>query len=364
MTDVVVVGGGVMGCALARRLAGRGLGVVVLERAIPGAEASSAAGGILAPHAEAGGPGPLLDAGRASLARYPAFADALREASGIDVAFRRCGVVHAAFDDAGVALHDAMVAGLAAAGAAVERIDAAAATTRWPWLGRARDALWLGDEAVVDNRRLVEALRVAAERAGARFLTGHTVHGVALAGDRAVGVDTDRGRVAGGAVVLCAGAWTSRVPEAARLGIRPIRGQMLAVKAPSPPFSPVVFAAGRGYLVPRDDGRVLVGSTAEDVGFDKAVTPAGLRHLGALVETVAPTLADAPVVEVWSGFRPCSPDGLPAIGRLGPDGLWVASGHHRNGILLTPITADLLAARLLGEPPPIDDRPFDPLRFA
>jgi glycine oxidase len=344
----LIVGAGVMGCSVAWKLALRGIEVTVLERAIPGAEASSAAAGILAPLAESGRPGPLLDLGLASLDRYPAWAEALG-----DIGFHRGGVVHAALDDAGIAAHDGLIAALA--GYDVERVGPAEAADRWPYLAPVRDALWMPTEASVDNRLLVCALHRAAERAGARFVTGRTVGGVAFAGGRAVGVDTDAGRIEASDVVICAGAWTGLV-GGVPVTVQPIRGQMLMVKAPVRPFEPVLFAVGRGYLVPRADGRVIVGSTMEDVGFTKAVTPAGLAHLVRVCELV-PSLADHPVVETWAGLRPARE--LPAIGAVSP-GLWVASGHHRNGILLTPITAELLVAQLLGDPSPVDPRPFAP----
>jgi glycine oxidase len=362
MMNVVVLGAGVMGTALAWRLQQLGAHAIVLERALPGAEASSAAAGILAPLAEAAGEPHLLELGVASLARYPEWAEALLRETGVDVGFRRCGVLHVALDPAGVAQHDATQAALGAH--RHERVTGSEAAARWPWLGPVHDALWLPTEAVVDNRLLVQALYRAAERAGATFVTGRTALGIATEGGRAVGIETDQGTVRGDAVALCAGAWTSLVPEAAALGIKPIRGQMLAVKAPAPPIPTIVFAARRGYLVPRDDGRVIVGSTMEDAGFEKAVTPEGLRLLGGLVMDVVPSLSRLPVVETWAGFRPASADGMPALGRLGPEGLWVASGHHRNGILLTPITAEILAARILGKEPPVSDAPFDPRRFA
>jgi glycine oxidase len=350
--SVLIVGAGVMGSALAWRLAREGVRVQVLERAIPGAEASSAAAGILAPRAEAAENAELRELGLVSLARYPDWAAELERETGIDIGFRRCGLLHVALDAAGVRVHDAMER------LAAERLAAAEAHDRWPWLGEVRDALWLPGEGQVDNRRLVAAVYAAAARAGATFLTGRTVTGLARAG-RVIGVDTDQGRVEAREVVVCAGAWTSRVPGLERLGIRPTRGQMLALQAKSPPFSPVVFAGGRGYLVPRADGRVLVGATMEDVGFEKAVTAEGLALLARIVVDVAPGLAGLPVVETWAGFRPTPPGDRPLIGALEP-GLWVASGHHRNGILLAPITAEILADRLMGRTPAVDDRPFEP----
>lgn len=361
--DVVVVGAGVMGCAVAWGLATAGARVTVLERAIPGAEASSAAAGILAPLAEAATAGPLLALGLASLDRYPALAAAIAEATGVDVGFRTCGVIHVALDDDGVSDHDRTTAALHPR--PIERLDGDAARHRWPFLGPVRDALWLPTEGVVDNRRLVDGLHRAAEAAGARFVAGRTVTGLEVRGCRVAGVRTDDGLLEADHVAICAGAWTSLVgPPLAALRIRPVRGQMLLLRAPAPPIPSVVFAARRGYLVPRDDGRVLVGSTMEEVGYEKAVTAAGLRHLAGLACDVVPGLSSLPVADHWAGFRPATPDGLPALGRLGLDNLWVASGHHRNGILLTPISAEIVVAGILGRPAPVDAAPYDPARFA
>ena len=343
--DVLIVGAGVMGSALAWRLGLAGVHATVLERAIPGAEASSAAGGILAPRLESTSPA-LLAFALASLELYPAWADALRESTGIDVGFRRCGVLHAALDDAGLA--------------AQENLDGEVVDVP-PWLV-ARRAVLFPDEGTVDNRLLVDALRLAAIGVGARYLTGQTVTGLDVAAGRVRGVRTEQGAIAADTVVICAGAWTSLLHGIANLRIRPVRGQMLMLQGPVPPIPHVVYAAGRGYLVPRMDGRILIGSTSEDVGFEKAITPEGLRHLAGLACEVVPSLARVPIVEQWAGFRPATPDHLPAIGRLGPEGLWVSSGHHRHGILLTPVTAERLADAILGRSSGLDAA-FDPARF-
>ena len=343
--DVVIVGAGIMGCAVAWELARAGVRVTVLEKAIPGAEASSAAGGILAPLCEAPEDGPLRELGIASLDRYPDWVSRLENESGSDVGFRRCGVLHVALDDSGLGEHDRMFRQLR--GLPCERMDGERARTRWSWLSpRTRDALWFPTQATVDNAALVRALHVAAERAGARFVTNQVVDRLPTAEQ----------------VVLCAGAWTSALgAPTTHLGIRPIRGQMLAVRGPV--LDTVTFVAGRGYLVPRLDGRVLVGSTMEDVGFEKVVTSDGLHALTGLLADVAPGWSTSTVVDVWAGFRPRTADGLPAIGALGP-GLWVASGHHRNGILLTPITAEILVAQMLGRPLRLPVSAFDPRRLA
>ncbi len=210
-------------------------------------------------------------------------------------------------------------------------------------------------DAVVDNRLLVSALTIAAARAGARFVTAQ-VHGLLERGGRVVGVSTDQGELRGDAVLVAAGAWTGLVPGAlaSPAAVRPARGQMVMVRTRVPICRHVVFGA-RGYAVPRVDGRLLLGSTMEFAGFDKQVTVVraglGARRLGL---RLFPGLAGAPVVETWAGFRPHTPDGLPVLGAAPLPGLFLASGHFRNGILLTPITATVLTETILGRPLSID----------
>jgi glycine oxidase len=363
-TDVVVVGAGLQGASVALRLAQARKQVVVLERAIPGAEASSAAGGILSPGVEAIEPGPFHSLCAASLARYEGFARDVERASGMWVEFRRNGTLEVALDDSHARLLAARAEKLEKAGIRVEALDEAQVRALEPGLSRqARGALYFLDEASVDPRLLARATYVAAARAGARFLTGH-VRRIAVEGGRACGVDHESGRIDAGAVVLAAGAWSLLVeghglPPGA---VRPVRGQIAVLDARAPLLDRVVFS-GRGYVVPRADGRILCGSTMEEAGFEKAVTAAGLRHVLEVALEIAPSLAAAPVVETWSNFRPASPDGAPILGSGAVSDLFYATGHTRNGILLAPITAEAVAAAVLGRQPPVDLAPFSPSRL-
>jgi len=362
--DVVVIGAGVQGCAVAWRLAQAKLDVVVLERAVPGAEASSAAGGILSPGVEALEPGPFYLLGRASLARYPAFAAELEAATGVSLGWRGGGTLEVALDDD----HAQLLAGRAnkilGAGLPVTVLDDAEVRRLEPGLSpEARGALWFEEEASLDPRQLGRALAIAAARAGARFVTGQ-VKAIRHEGGRVVGVDHDGGPIDAGAVVLAAGAWALQVtghglPAGA---VRPVRGQMAVLDTRPPLLSRVIFS-GHGYVVPRADGRILCGSTMEDVGFEKAVTAGGLRHVLEVGIGIAPALAGAPLVETWSNFRPASPDGEPILGPGTVPGLIYATGHTRNGILLCPITADAVAACLLGTAAPVDLSPFSAARL-
>ncbi|BDG03674.1 glycine oxidase ThiO [Anaeromyxobacter oryzae] len=363
-TDVVVVGAGLQGSAVALRLAQAGKKVTVLERAIPGAEASSAAGGILSPGVEAVEPGPFYALCAASLARYAAFAREVEAASGLWVGYRGGGTLEVAFDDA----HAKVLAGRAEkldkAGLPVTVLDDREVRRLEPGLSpAARGALHFEDEASLDPRLLGRAVYIAAARAGATFLTGR-VRRILHEGGRAAGVDHEAGRIDADAVVLAAGSWSLQVeghglPPGA---VRPVRGQIAVVETRPPLLARVVFS-GNGYVVPRADGRILCGSTMEEVGFEKAVTAGGLRHVLDVALEIAPALADAPVVETWSNFRPASPDGEPILGAGTVPGLFYATGHTRNGILLAPITADAVTAAVLGKAPPVDLSPFSPARL-
>ncbi len=314
---MLIVGGGLVGCALALELARRGQAVVVLERAVAGAEASSAAGGILAPRVEAHGDDEARVLGLAALQMYEGWLSSL----GGDVGFRRSGV---------------LVVREASPDGDARWIDGGALEAIAPGL-RAGGAWWLPDEAVLDTRLLVPVVHAAAERAGAVFRTGHGVVGL-----EAGGVTLDTGERLAGEVVVCAGAWTARLPGLGDLPVRPVRGQLAALGQVGA-TSAVVFGPA-GYLVPRVD-ELVVGSTMEEVGYTRGVSAGGLRHVLDHALGLFPGLAPAPLLRTWSSFRPGSPDGRALVGKV-PTG-WVASGHFRNGILLAPLTARLLAAAML-----------------
>jgi glycine oxidase len=362
--DVLIVGGGVMGCSVALKLAQAGAKVTVLERSIPGAEASSAAGGILAPQMESHGPGPFMDLCLRSRGMYPAFARELLELSGIDVAYRECGLIRAAFTDDAAQKLAADAAWQKALGLRADLLSGDEARKLEPSLSpRIVAAVHLPDDHQVDNRLLTRALSMAAARVGVRFRTGY-VRGIAQEGNRAVGVDLEGETLRADAVVVAAGSWSGLV-AGARVDpkvVRPARGQMVQLQTRLPVLSHVIFC-DQGYLVPRTDGRLLAGSTMELVGFEKQVTAVGLAKILTMALELCPSLADAPVQEFWAGLRPYTEDQLPILGPGPLDGLFLATGHFRNGILLTPITAKLMAQAVLGQPTSVDLRPFRHDRF-
>jgi glycine oxidase len=365
-SDVAVIGGGIMGSAVALRLAQRGIGVTVIERGIPGAEASSAAAGILGPQMEAEGPGPLLELGLKSRALYPALAAELRELTGIDVGYDRSGVLMVAFDEAGEAALSARRAWQLGRGLRVESLSGEAARAREPALSPAvRAALAFNDDAQVVARELARAFSQAAAGAGVQFLTGRYVRRVLVAKDAVTGVELDGDTLPAKVVVVAAGSWSGLVEGAGvpAAVVRPARGQLVSIETRPPLFRHVVSAPG-GYLVPRRDGTVLAGSTVEMAGFRKEVTVGGLATILTLARTVIPALADAPVTATWSNFRPFTEDHLPVLGATRVRGLVLATGHFRNGILLAPITAQAIADLIATGQAPIDLAPFAIERFA
>lgn len=336
----VIVGAGLLGGAVGLALARRGAEVLLLERAVPGAEASSAAGGILAPRMEAHGHEPHRTFGVESLGRYRDWVAGVEARAGMGCDLRWTGLWRVVLPG-----EDPQAA----------RPDAEARwVTRPEGVNPEALGAWeLPEEGCVDPRRLVAAVHRAALAAGARTRVGVEVAGVDRHGVRLAGGERVEGRV-----VVCAGAWTGRVPGLEALPVRPVRGQMVALEGGEAPQR-VLFGGG-GYVVPRPDGRVVVGSTMEEVGFARGTTAGGLRHVLGVALGLVPGLAGARVAEHWSGFRPGTPDDLPLVGEVG--GVFVASGHFRNGVLLAPITADWAAAALLdGVAPPAA---LDPRRFA
>jgi glycine oxidase len=343
--DVVIVGGGVIGCALARELALRGAAVTVIEKAEPGAEASGAAAGLLAPQAEGLARGPFFDLALESRRLYPEWTASLAQESGMEVGYRKTGILRCAL--AGSAAERDAFAWQRRAGLAVEEKDAGeiAALTGGSVSEEIREAVFFPDEGVVDNRRLTRALWVAAERRGVEFLLGRTVRRFLVRGGRCAGVETDEGPVAAEQTVNAAGAWAGFDPDFP-VPVEPVHGQIVEVESAVPSLATVVESTDV-YVVPRG-GSWLLGSTAERIGFEKRVTAGTVARLIAAAARLLPALEDAAFLRAWSGLRPGTPDGRPVLGRGPLPGLYLATGHFRNGILLAPVTALAMADCLAG----------------
>jgi glycine oxidase len=364
--EVVIVGGGVIGVAIAREAARAGRRVLLLERGETGCEASGASAGMLAAQLEGHDEGPLARLCLDSRALYPAFLDAVERESGLGVDRRSEGALLVARGDAAAAELERSHRMQRERGLPAALLDAAALRRVEPALcADARLGMHLPLEHTLDPPLLVRALRVAAERAGARVRTGAEVVRVTTAGGRVTGVVTSDGSAhAAAQVVIAAGAWSGSIAVDGWTMPRsePVRGQIVCYRAPG--LLRHVVATDHCYLVPRGDGRILAGSTMERAGFDRSVTAAGVETLGAAAIALVPGLAQAALLGAWAGLRPGSDDGLPLIGPGGPAGLFHAWGHLRNGIVLTPLTARAVARFLAGEGPGFDAGPFDPRRFS
>ncbi len=370
----MIIGAGVIGLSIAWRAAARGLRVVVLERDRPGTGTSHYAAGMLAPIAEVTpGEEALLELGLRSARSYPRFVADLARGSGMDVGYTRCGTMLVARDaDEAEALERELTL-RRAFGLQVARLRPSEARRREPSLAPAlRLALEVPDDHAVDPRKLVPALAAALRAAGGEIRERCPVRGLELVGGSVHGVILDDGScLRSDRVVVAAGVWSSQlegIPEAARVPVRPVKGQIMRLHDPAgPDLLHRVIRMGPSYITPRGDGRYVIGATSEERGFDTTVTAGAafelLRDAGELVPGVSELVLD----EFAAGLRPGTPDNLPAIGAGGTgsvDGLIWATGHRRGGILLAPITAELVAGMLAGVPAPAYGRAFTPGRFA
>jgi glycine oxidase len=373
--DVVVAGGGVVGTAIAWRAATAGFSVVLVD---PGAgdAASLVAAGMLAPVSESMfGEGALLRLNLLALRRFPGFAAELEQASRRSVGLRQEGTLAVAYDPGDLAALARMTAFRRSAGLDAEDLDGRVCRRLEPFLAsEVRGGVRYAGDWSVDNRRYVAALRGAMRAAGVRVVRGR-VSEVRAAGGRVSGVrlaDGETGTVGGNAVVVAAGCWSGAikgVPDGLRDGVRPVKGQLLRLRMPAgmpPVLSHTVRATVRGaevYLVPRADGEVIVGATSEERGYDREVTAGGVHDLLRDAMSVVPVVSELNLAETCAGLRPGTPDNGPVLGAAGPAGLLVATGHYRNGILLSAATADAAVACLAGRSPAAEWEPFCPRRF-
>jgi glycine oxidase len=342
---VAIIGGGIMGCASAEALAARGVEVILLERAVPGAEASSAAAGILGAQVESHAAPHLRKTFVAARALYAAWAEELREMTGVDIGYRKSGVVRVAFDEADLSMLQDEAREQTNDGLAALSLSRAELLRVEPEVARsALGGVHFADDAQVDPKALLRALvvRIASQRVEQR--AGVLVRSVWVREGRCKGVVLEDGKLEADAVVLAAGSWSSLVgglPEGLAK-VTPARGQMVLLEERPPRISSIVFGP-HGYVVPRGDGRVLCGSTLEHVGFRREVTAGGVSTILARAIDLVPRLASAEFSGAWANFRPQAATSEPLIGASPVHGLFLATGHHRNGILLAKHSANLVA---------------------
>jgi glycine oxidase len=362
--EVAIAGGGLIGGAIALELALAGMRVAVFDQGEPGQEASWAGAGILSPAPESPAMIPLVPLGKASVALYPQFVARVEEIAGHDVGFRAKGGLEALFSrDAAreLSTHVALQHGW---GLKAEAISAEDARELEPALSPDVEAAVLRpDEASVDNRALTQAVLEAARKSGAEIFAARKVQGIWREKDRCAGLQVENEKVSAKWTVVAAGSFSAKIAGVgAYAPVRPAKGQMVSLRAERLKIERVLWS-DKIYLVPRNDGRILAGATVEYVGFDKKVTAGGLRKILDATIELAPDLAHAQVEETWAGLRPDSPDHLPILGPTEIDGLLIATGHFRSGILLTPVTAHLIREWITEQNVSMDWERFSPLRF-
>ena len=350
--DVIIAGGGIVGLSLAIALRKRGAAVLVVERGEPGREASHAAGGMLV-DCPLETPPVLQPLATASARMYPEFAHELEVESGLKVDLRDRGTilflapVHAQRNAKFVATHSLR--------APLDQIEPALAALE-------NSALYL-QERSVDPRALSAAAWKTAKNRGVDFSSGDPATTLNLSDGHVAGVTTAKTSFPAPKVVNCAGAWSGQLKSPHPIPTRPVKGQMLCLAMPERELLRHVIRTPEAYLIPRSDGRLLVGATVEEAGFDKRTDPATIQRLHRAAVKMVPKLADAKILEDWAGLRPGTPDALPILGATPTPGYFVATGHFRDGILLAPITAHVMADVIEGRTPEHDLTPFSSSRF-
>lgn len=359
-----IAGGGLIGASIALELARAGMRVAIFDSQQLGGEASWAAAGILSPAPENAGMVATVPLGRASLELYPEFVSAIEGLSGIKVGFRPKGTIEAFFSGDAQARLSTVVALHHGLGLKAEALSAEDARELEPALSDDVEAAVLRpDEACVDNRELTRAVLIAAERVGVKIFPNSTVQSVFTNDQRCGGLIVGGRKIEADWTIIAAGCYSAKIAGAESYApVHPAKGQMLALRANNVKIDRVLWSE-KVYLVPRDDGRIVAGATVEYVGFEKGVSAGAIHKLLAGALELAPALADAQMEETWAGLRPDSPDHLPIIGPTDVEGLLIATGHFRSGILLAPITAQLIRDWITKQSVNVDWARFSPMRF-
>ncbi|MDQ4120536.1 MAG: glycine oxidase ThiO [Acidobacteriota bacterium] len=353
--DAIVIGGGVIGLSIARELKKRGVErILVLEKnEICGAEASNAAAGMLSPQAEADCADDFFNLCRQSRDLYPNFAEELFAETGVDIHLDQTGTLYLELGEKDIEETEKRFAWQRAAGLPVEKISREDVLELEPNVSeKVLGALRFPFDWQVENRDLIRALVQSLQKQDVLVQCSAKVERILFENGKAVGVLTENGEVRAQHVIVAAGAWSRAFSEipfdlSLELLVKPIRGQMLSFSYQEKPMRHIIYSAS-GYVVPRADNRVLVGATIEDVGFDKNITGDGLLSLLQTAAEISPRLCNLPISDIWAGLRPASADNLPIIGEFPENSnLYFATGHYRNGILLAPLTARLIADKIV-----------------
>jgi glycine oxidase len=352
-SDILIIGGGVIGMGLARELAKNGAGkVALIERGALGAEASSAAAGMLSPQAEAEERTPYFDLCYESRGLYDAFAADLEAETGIAVNLETSGTLNLSYTENDSKKLDKIYAWQQAAGFPVERLTREEILKLEPHISPAiREGLFFPRDAQVDNRRLVAALAASIKKFGVEVFENTRVTELLTENGKICGAQTDKGDFYAPMVVLATGAWTSfikhPVTNSPLVDVKPVRGQMIAYQPGEKLFERVIYTSA-GYAVPRIDGRILIGATVEDAGFEKLLTADGVDSLINCARMISPGFEGLEIADKWCGLRPRTTDNYPILGQYNDLGnLFVATAHYRNGILLAPLTAKLMCDLVL-----------------
>jgi glycine oxidase len=362
--DVAVAGGGLIGASIAFELARAGMQVALFDAHEPGRQASWASAGILSPAPENPGMIPLVPLGRASAALYPGFVHAVQEITGQDVGYRAKGTLETILTGDVREELSTLLAVHHGFGLKAEPLRAEQARLLEPGLTEELQAAILRPaEASIDNRAVTQATLAAARHKGAQIFGGNGATGIWREGARCRGLHLNEGKVEAQWTVIAAGCFSARIDGVAPYApVSPAKGQMAALRCESVNIERVLWAESI-YLVPRNDGRILAGATVERVGFDRDVTAGGLKKILSAAVDLVPALEKARVEETWAGLRPDSPDHLPILGPTDVEGLLIATGHFRSGILLAPLTAQLIREWITTQSVSVDWERFSPMRF-